>query len=46
MFRLVENLSVPAKGIVGPWGHKYPHQGMPGPAIGFMQESKRWWDAG
>jgi putative CocE/NonD family hydrolase len=44
VFRLVENLKVPVKGIAGPWGHKYPHVGIPGPAIGFLQECKRWWD--
>ncbi len=44
VFRLVENLDGPCKGIVGPWGHKYPHKGVPGPAIGFLQECKRWWD--
>jgi predicted acyl esterase len=44
VFRLVENLEVPVKGIAGPWGHKYPHIGIPGPAIGFLQEAKRWWD--
>ncbi|MFO1091254.1 MAG: CocE/NonD family hydrolase [Hyphomicrobiales bacterium] len=43
VFRLVENLKM-AKGIAGPWGHKYPHVGVPGPAIGFLQECKRWWD--
>jgi hypothetical protein len=42
-FRCVENLAG-AKGIAGPWGHKYPHIGVPGPAIGFLQECKRWWD--
>jgi len=31
-------------GIVGPWGHHYPDQGTPGPAIGFQQEALRWWD--
>lgn len=31
-------------GIVGPWGHHYPDQGVPGPAIGFQQEALRWWD--
>jgi putative CocE/NonD family hydrolase len=41
---LVENLDVPAKGIVGPWIHKYPHYAAPQPAIGFLQEAKRWWD--
>ena len=44
VFRLVENLSIPCKGLVGPWGHLYPHQGVPGPAIGFLQECVRWWD--
>lgn len=41
---LVRNLTVPVKGIVGPWVHQYPHQGVPGPAIGFLQEALRWWD--
>jgi len=41
---LVENLSSPVKGIVGPWIHKYPHYAGPNPAIGFLQEAKRWWD--
>lgn len=41
---LVENVSAPVKGIVGPWIHKYPHFAAPGPAIGFLQEALRWWD--
>jgi len=41
---LVSNLQGPVKAIVGPWNHKYPHFGVPGPAIGFLQEAKRWWD--
>lgn len=44
IFRLLENLDVPRKGLIGPWGHKYPHLGIPGPAIGFLQEIVRWWD--
>ncbi len=44
VFRLMEGLSVPRKGLVGPWSHKYPHLGVPGPAIGFLQEELRWWD--
>ena len=44
VFRLMEHLEVPRKGLIGPWGHKYPHQGLPGPAIGFLQEALRWWD--
>ncbi len=41
---LVENVSAPVKGIVGPWIHKYPHFAAPKPAIGFLQEALRWWD--
>ena len=41
---LVEGLSAPAKGIIGPWIHKYPHFAVPGPRIGFLQECLRWWD--
>ncbi len=44
VFRLVENLRSPAKGIVGPWAHKYPHLGEPGPAIDWLTEETRWWD--
>ncbi|TKG71874.1 CocE/NonD family hydrolase [Prauserella endophytica] len=42
--RLLANLDVPRKGLVGPWSHKYPHLGEPGPAIGYLQELVRWWD--
>ena len=42
--RLVEGLSPPTKGIVGPWDHHYPHFARPEPAIGFLQEMKRWYD--
>ncbi|MCB8840394.1 CocE/NonD family hydrolase [Aurantimonas sp. VKM B-3413] len=44
VFRLLENLSGPTKGLIGPWAHKYPNLGVPGPAIGFLQEELRWWD--
>jgi len=44
VFRLLRHLSVPRKGLIGPWSHKYPHLGIPGPAIGFLQEALRWWD--
>jgi putative CocE/NonD family hydrolase len=42
--RLLEGLNVPRKGLVGPWSHNFPHNGVPGPAIGFLQEALRWWD--
>ena len=40
--RLLASLDVPRRGLVGPWGHRYPHNGMPGPAIGFLQEARRF----
>ena len=43
--RLLAALPGPRKGLVGPWAHVYPHEGVPGPAIGFLQEALRWWDA-
>jgi len=44
VFRLMEHLRVPRKGLVGPWTHGYPQVGAPGPAIGFLSEALRWWD--
>ena len=44
VFRLLDGYGGPAKGLVGPWGHLYPHSGEPGPAIGFLQECLRFWD--
>lgn len=45
VLRLVENLSAPARGILGPWAHQYPDRATtPGPAMGFLQETLRWWD--
>jgi putative CocE/NonD family hydrolase len=42
--RLLAGLKVPRLGIIGPWAHIYPQDGIPGPAIGFLQEAQRWWD--
>jgi uncharacterized protein len=42
--RLLKGLTAPRKGLIGPWAHVYPHNGVPGPAIGFLQEALRWWD--
>ncbi|MEZ5776213.1 MAG: CocE/NonD family hydrolase [Hyphomicrobiaceae bacterium] len=41
--RLLEGLSVPRLGILGPWTHTYPCRGSPGPNIGYLQEALRWW---
>lgn len=44
LMRMIEHLKAPKKALVGPWAHKYPHFATPDPAIGFLQESLRWWD--
>ncbi|WP_199429756.1 CocE/NonD family hydrolase [Qaidamihabitans albus] len=44
VLRVLENLHVPRKGLIGPWSHRYPHLGEPGPAVGYLQELVRWWD--
>jgi len=44
VFRLLENLEAPTKGLIGPWSHRYPHIAEPGPAIDFLSELLRWWD--
>lgn len=42
--RMLGHLKVARRAIIGPWAHLYPHDGMPGPAIGFLQEAVKWWD--
>ena len=42
--RLLQGLDVPRKGLIGAWSHNYPEEGVPGPRMGFTQESLRWWD--
>ena len=39
--RMMEQLTVPTRAIVGPWTHGI---GLPGPAINIQYESLRWWD--
>jgi uncharacterized protein len=42
--RLAEHLKTPRRVTVGPWAHLYPHEAIPAPAVGFLQEALRWWD--
>ncbi|MEE1771878.1 CocE/NonD family hydrolase [Streptomyces sp. JV185] len=46
VLRLVEHLPADrVRGLIGPWSHQYPDRGLPpGPSIGFLQETLRWWD--
>lgn len=45
VFRVVETVAGPVKGLIGPWGHVRPEGGVPGPAIGFLQECVRFFAA-
>ncbi len=42
--RLLSGLAVPRLAWIGQWAHRYPHMSAPGPAVGFLQVSVRWWD--
>ena len=44
ILRFLDGYPGPCKGLIGPWGHDYPEDGAPGPAVGFLQEAVRWWD--
>ncbi|RWP40585.1 MAG: CocE/NonD family hydrolase [Mesorhizobium sp.] len=44
VMRLLSHLRSPRKGLIGPWGHAYPHFGLPGPQIDFLGYVTRWWD--
>ena len=39
--RMIENLTVPCRGVIGPWTHG---MGLPGPAIDSDLERLRWYD--
>ena len=42
--RLLEGLTCPRQGLIGPWAHIYPQDGIPGPSVDFLGEATRWWD--
>jgi len=41
--RLLANLKVPRKGLMGPWGHQYPQLADAGPGLDWVTEEVRWW---
>lgn len=45
VINLLKNIKSKSFGIIGPWGHTYPHVGKPGPAINFLQESLKFFDS-
>jgi len=42
--RLVAAMPDRARALIGPWGHVFPHEALPGPAIGWLQECIRFLD--
>ena len=42
--RMLEHLRCPRAGLIGPWAHIFPERGVPGPAIGFLQECVAWFE--
>jgi predicted acyl esterase len=40
--RMLAGLSVPCKGLIGPWGHTYPELARPG-GVDWAVEEIRWW---
>ncbi len=44
MSAMLKGISSPVQGIVGPWGHKYPHISHIAPAIDYLNIALRWWD--
>jgi predicted acyl esterase len=42
--RMLENMNVPMKAVVGPWPHAWPDNGAPGPNYEWRREAIRWWD--
>ncbi len=42
--RLMANLKGPRFALLGPWGHHYPHDGVPGPEVSFLQDCVRFFD--
>ncbi|MGH7541413.1 MAG: CocE/NonD family hydrolase, partial [Gemmatimonadota bacterium] len=43
VLHLLAGLETPCEGWIGPWAHLYPHDGVPGPPAGFLQECVDWW---
>lgn len=41
---LLAQLKGPRRGMIGAWGHAWPHEGSPGPArVDWLEDELRWW---
>ncbi len=41
---VLEHVRAPRRGVIGPWGHAWPHDGSPGPSIDGVGLMRSWWD--
>ena len=44
VLRMVARQPDLVKGIIGPWVHRFPHEGLPAPAVDWMNQCTRWFD--
>ena len=44
MLRIFGKLKGEKRALIGPWGHQWPHNALPGPRIDWHSEALRWWD--
>lgn len=44
ILRMVERQPDRVKGVIGPWGHHFPHRALPGPSIDWLNQCTRWFD--
>ena len=44
ILRAFSRLDVPKKILLGPWGHYWPEEALPGPRIDFRHEMLKWFD--
>lgn len=42
--RLLAELSLSRRAVIGPWAHAYPHLAVPGPGYDFLADVVRWFD--
>ncbi|MDO8645899.1 MAG: CocE/NonD family hydrolase [Candidatus Planktophila sp.] len=44
MLRIFAQLKGEKRALIGPWGHQWPNNALPGPRIDWHSEALRWWD--
>lgn len=44
VLRMITRQPDMVKAVIGPWAHKFPNMGIPGPAIDWLAQCTRWYD--